>query len=282
MLLSFCSFSIAFSCSLLAPSPFSSGARKKRKWQKKKQWVQRDFNAIFFCMPPVSRFCAGARSWRVFFSWFFSFLCLCMKMKTKWQILSILFVQLSMYVVCACVGVFFFNKCFLYKFHGMQVSRKLVVQVFGIEVRTVGRKKEERCDWLSRSTFEATAKVVCASLLKDSILVYLRSCLGSDFVLQFFPVPSPLLFTCFNGTIRQRARFENFETAPFLKVRPGQTIHVSLALHDWCPASVEACIGAILFFPSFHISPFGQLFMFLLHLSTVMSQTIIFFSCGGL
>lgn len=104
---------------------------------------------------------------------------------------------------------------------------------------------------LSRSTFEATEKVVCASLLKDSILVYLRSCLGSDFALQFFPVPSPLLFTCFNGTIRQRARFENFETAPFLKVRPGQTIHVSLALHDWCPASVEACIGAILFFRLF-------------------------------
>lgn len=119
---------------------------KKKKWQKKNSG----------CNETLTRFSSACHQFlgsalervrgEFFFSWFFSFLCLCMKMKTKWQILSILFVQLSMYVVCACVGVFFFNKCFLYKFHGMQVSRKLVVQVFGIEVRTVGRKKEERCD----------------------------------------------------------------------------------------------------------------------------------------
>lgn len=146
MLLFFCSFSIAFSCSLLAPAPFSSGARKKKEMAKKKQWVQRDFNAIFFCMPPVSRFCAGARSWRVFFFLVFFFPVSVYENENK--VANLIYSLCSVeHVCCVCMcGCFFFNKCFLYKFHRMQVSRKLVVQVFGIEVRTVGRKKEEWCD----------------------------------------------------------------------------------------------------------------------------------------
>lgn len=75
----------------------------------------------------------------------------------------------------------------------MQVLRKLVVQVFGIWSQNCEKKKKKRTvRLLSRSAFQATMKVVCASLHHGSSLVCVSSCLGLGFSYNFSPNPLPL------------------------------------------------------------------------------------------
>lgn len=103
-----CSFFIAFSCSLLAPAPFSSGARKKEMEKKKNSGCSETLTLFSFCMPPVSRFCAGARSWRVYF--FLVFFLSCVSVwKWKQSGKSYLFSLFSWAcMLCVHVWVFFF------------------------------------------------------------------------------------------------------------------------------------------------------------------------------
>lgn len=142
MLLFFCSFSIAFSCSLLAPAPFSSGARKKKKWQKKKQWVQRDFNAIFFCMPPVSRFCAGARSWRVFFFLVFFFPVSVYENENK--VANLIYSLCSVeHVCCVCMcGCFFLTSVSYISFMGCKFEGSLLFRYLELKSELWGERRK--------------------------------------------------------------------------------------------------------------------------------------------
>lgn len=69
----------------------------------KKSGCHETVTRFFFCIPPVSRFCAGACSWRLFFFFLVYFFPLSVYGSEN-NVANIIYslLQFSMYVMCVC------------------------------------------------------------------------------------------------------------------------------------------------------------------------------------
>lgn len=142
------------------------------------------------------------------FTFFFSFLCQCMEMKTKVANPVYSFVQLSMYDrVCMCGCPFFLLSVYFFaSFMGCKFSSKRIVSGlwnWKSELCRKRRKERKRKCGFCLVALKATVNVMCASLLHNLIFVCLRSCLGTGFCAIVLSLCLPFhLFQQYNAMAR--------------------------------------------------------------------------------